>query len=154
SLLLLLGQRGPRAAREQRSEATRSLATFLSVAALFGTIGVILLPSPSRWTVVVPLIGVALLGVWILRRREHTTAGEIVSGVALASLALPVGAAAGAPVSAAATCAAVYAGGFIVATICVRAVILVTRGGRRGAARFRGIAAAAIVLAALAWLQS
>ena len=101
-LLVLLGQRGARAAREQRAQATRWFASCASGAVVLGGAGIALMPSHARTMLVVPAILAAALVVVVVRGREHTAAGEVLSAVTLSSFALPVGAAAGAGSTAAA----------------------------------------------------
>ena len=89
----------------------------------------------------------------ILTRREHTTAGEVLSTLALSSLALPVALAGGAASAAALTCAAVFSAVFVSGTLCVRAVITATRNPPAAAARtVAGLLAAGSI--GLLWLLS
>ena len=127
SLLVLLGQRGTRATREQGGQARRWFAWLAGLALVFGAAGVRLAPHAARVALLVPLACGGLLAVWILRRRERTTAGELLTAVSLSSLALPVALAAGAPLPAALTCTLVFAVSFVVATVSVRAVIMWAR---------------------------
>ncbi|HVC21498.1 MAG TPA: YwiC-like family protein [Vicinamibacterales bacterium] len=152
ALLVLLGQRGPRAARERGAAGRRWFAALAGAAALLGAAGVRLAPPPARLALLVPLVCAALLGAWIVRRRERTTSGEILSALTLSSLALPIALAAGASRPAALTCTLVFALSFVVATVSVRAVILCAR--RLAGAGTRAVAAlmAAGGVAALALL--
>ena len=127
SLLVLLGQRGPRAARELGAAARRWFAACAGAAAILGVAGIWLATPTARAALLIPIALAAVLGVWIARRQEHTTSGEILSAVSLSSLALPIALAAGASRTAALTCALVFAIAFIVATVSVRAVILWAR---------------------------
>ena len=148
-LLVFLGQRGPRAAREQRRRALTWLASCLCGAAVAGLIALATLEPSARPSVAIPvapgLIAVAL----IAAGREHTAAGEIVSAVALSALAYPVALASGPTSLAARTCAVVFASGFVVATVCVRAVIANTRRPPAIDARGIGIALAVVAIALL-----
>jgi hypothetical protein len=92
-----------------------------------------------------------MLVVAILTRREHTTTGEVLSAIALSSFAMPLARASGATLTAALTCAVVFASAFVAGTVCVRAVIAATR--RPPAAPDR-IAAGIVAAAALAVLQA
>lgn len=148
SLLVILGQRGVRATREQGAEARNTFATFGTLAIVLGGAALALMPPPARWAVLVPLALGGVLAVLIARRREHTTPGEIVSALAMSALALPVALASRATLAAALTCVVAYAAAFLVATLSVRAVILVTR--KLAGAGTRLVAAAvAIALVAL-----
>ncbi len=152
SLLVLLGQRGTRAAREQGASARRWFAALATTAAVFGTIGLRLAPHHARLMLLVPLAGTVVLAIVILDRREKTTAGELLTASTLSSLALPIALAAHASLAAALTCTVVFALSFIVATVSVRAVILWARGragaGTRATAAFVAVAS----IGALAWL--
>jgi YwiC-like protein len=140
-LLVLLGQRGPRAAREQRSRATAWFAVSaigaatLAVAAIVEMrAGVSLIPA-----LLLPAALAVVLAIVILSRREHTIAGEILASLTFASLAVPVARAAGAAQIVAFTCAAVFAAVFVAATVCVHAVIARTRRPPALAARAAGV---------------
>ena len=147
-LLVLLGQRGPRAAREQRTQALTWLATCLSGAAIAGLIVLITIEPSIRPTVAIPAVPAVIVVALIAARREHTTAGEVMSAIALSSLAYPVALASGATPVAARTGAIVFAVGFVVATICVRAVIANTRRPPASAERINavGLAIAAMLI--------
>lgn len=123
-LLVLTGQRGVRAGREQARRAQRWLAAYLAVGLTFGVAGIVTAPPWSRAALVCPIVLALVLAKFIADGREHTTAGEILSSVALSSLSLPVAVAATAAPKAAATCAIVFSSGFAMATISVRSIIL------------------------------
>lgn len=152
SLLVLLGQRGTRAAREQGSAARRWFAALAAVAAVAGTIGLRLAPSHARLMLLVPLAGAIALAIAILDGREKTTAGELLTAVTLSSLALPIALAAHASFAAALTCAVVFALCFIVATVSVRSVILWARHRAGIGTRVTAALVAAGSVGALAWL--
>lgn len=152
SLLVILGQRGARAAREQGVEARRTFALFSTIAIASGGAAIALMTPLVRRTVAVPAALGAVLAVMILRRREHTTPGEIVSALAMSALALPVALASGASTAAALTCVLAYAAAFLVATLSVRAVILVTRKLAGGGTRLVAAAVAVLLVALLALL--
>ena len=126
-LLVLIGQRGARAARDQRAQAWRWFACSGSAAALCGAGALAALPLVARAAVTVPAALALVLGAVILAHREHTAFGEILSALTLSSLAAPVALASGTSTLAAVTCAAVYASVHVAATIAVRAVITRTR---------------------------
>ena len=126
-LLIVLGQRGVRAEREQTRRAWRWLGGSVLVAAASGVTGILAAPPPVRAAVLLPLLLALALAGLIAERREHTMAGEILSAVALSSLSLPVAMAAGATLQSAATCALVFSLGFALATVSVRSLVI----GRR-----------------------
>jgi hypothetical protein len=152
-LLVLLGQRGPRAAREERS---RAIAWFASSA--IGAVGLAAAALVERRSgisfteaLLVPAGLALVLAIVILSRRERTIAGEILASLTFASLALPVARAAGAEQIVAFTCAAVFAAVFVAATVGVHAVITRTRRPPAYGARIAGALAAVGSVAAL-WL--
>jgi len=128
-LLVLLGQRGPRAAREQRSRAiVWFTASVIATAALAGAaIRETRAGISIAGALLVPTALAVVLAIVIVSRREHTIGGEILAALTFASLALPVARAAGAAQFVAVTCAAVFAAVFVAATVCVHAVIARTR---------------------------
>jgi hypothetical protein len=143
SLLMILGQRGARAARERRRESWRSLLAFGGVAVFAGAAAVFTIGNTVRIALAVPVALACVLSLAVAVRQERTTAGECLVAVTLSSISLPVGAAAGLPTIAAFTIALVFAAVFAAATISVRAIIQpIARSG--GPTR----AAAAVVVAA------
>jgi hypothetical protein len=125
--LVLIGQRGTRAARDLRATAGVWFGVAASGATACGVAAVVIAPASVRLALVGPAaLGATLLAV-ILARREHSGGGEILTALTLSSLALPVGLAAGAPPTAATTCAAAFGAVFVSGTVGVRAVIAHTR---------------------------
>ena len=122
-LLVAIGQRGARVARERGAEAWRWLAVLGTTAAALAIVSVLLMPVAARIALIVPAVFLAAFGVAVATRREHTTGGEILSGLTLASLALPVALAADATEVAALTVSLVFAAAFVVAIVSVRAMI-------------------------------
>jgi hypothetical protein len=152
-LLVLLGERGVRAAREDRARAWRWCSAFSTLSAASGIVAVISATTVVRLAVAAPATLGAVLGAVIVMRREHTMGGEIISALALASLAFPVALAGGAAPSAALGVAMAFAGSFVVATVCVHAVIMHTRRPPAIGWRMAGAGAAVVatvVLEALA----
>lgn len=128
ALLVTLGQRGSRAAREQRDDARRSLALFGGFAVVTGVVALSVLPRTALFALVVPALFVGLVAVAVFTHRERTTAGEIVVGAALASVAVPVALAGEVDLPAARTLFLVFASVFVIATVAVRGMIVrVTR---------------------------
>jgi hypothetical protein len=150
-LVVLLGQRGPRAARDQRARAMRWLGSFAAASTLCGATA-IALASPDVRLAIVPSAALAALVVLIIvTQRERTMPGELLTAVALASLARPIALASAAAPIAATTCAVVFACVFVAGTVGVRAVIACTR--HPPASGMRAIAAvAAVVFVALLWV--
>jgi hypothetical protein len=127
-LLVLLGQRGGRAVRDRGGAAAAWLAAWAGVAAVCAVAAFVLMPPAARVAVVVPASLVLVASGFILVGRERTAAGEVASATTLASLGLPAGLAAGAPLGDALTCTIVFVAVFIVATLSVRAVMAGSRG--------------------------
>jgi len=152
-LLVLLGQRGPRAARDERARAAAWLAVSAISAATSGAAALVEARAPGALAraLIVPAALVVLVGVVIVLRREHTAAGEILAALTFASLAFPVARAACATQIVATTCASVFAAIFAAATIAVHALIARTR---RPPARAARIAAVVVALGSVAvlWL--
>lgn len=151
-LLVILGQRGPRAAREQRGKALRWFLGFGAAAVAFALVALAWLPGAARLALGAPAAVGLLVGVVIFSRREHTMGGEIVTAVALAALAAPLALGSGASAVAARTVALVFVASFVSATLCVHAVILRTRKPPAVGPRIIGAVAAALSLGVLAWL--
>lgn len=126
-LLVLLGQRGPRASREQGDQARRWFASSAGVAALCGVGALVTVPPAARLALVVPVSLALVFGALILWRHERTVAGEVLAAVALSSLSAPVALASGVPVLAAVSCACGFAAALVAGTIAVRAVIMHAR---------------------------
>ena len=122
-LLILLGQRGPRARRERQDDAVRWFAAFATVSAALGAVAFVLMTPLARLAVAVPMAFALILAGLIFAHRERTTTGEAVSAMTLASVAIPLAVASGASITTALTCAAAFASGFVAATICIHAVI-------------------------------
>lgn len=128
ALLVVLGQRGSRAARELRDDARRSLGLFGGFAAVTGVVALALLPRSAQFALVVPFLFATLVAVAVFTHRERTTAGEIVVAAALASVSIPVALAGRVDIEAARTLFLVFGGAFVTATVAVRSMIVrVTR---------------------------
>jgi hypothetical protein len=153
-LLVLLGQRGMRAARERRTQAAVWFGAFAAAAAACGLTVISLAPADVRLALAVPAALAATLLVVILARQEHTIGGETLSALTLSSLAFPVGLAVGAPATAATTCAAVFGAVFVSGTIAVRAVIAHTRRPRAWGMRAGAVLVAVGSLVLLRWIAS
>jgi hypothetical protein len=151
-LLVLLGQRGARAAREQRSRARLWFVGFALAAAAFAIGALALLPFSARMALGFPAAVGIVVGAIIFSRREHTSGGEVVTAVALSALASPLALGSGASAVTARTVALVYVAAFTSATLCVHGVIMRTRKPPATASRAIGAAVAAVSVVALFWL--
>ena len=151
-LLVLLGQRGPRAAREDGSRARWWFGGFAVAAVLFAIAAIATLPPAARFALGAPAAIGLLVGAVIFSRREHTVGGEIVTAAALAALASPLALGAGATPVAARTVALVYVASFVSATLCVHGVSMFTRQPPAVLARTLGATFAVAAVAALASL--
>ena len=148
SLLVILGQRGSRAAREQRAEAQRTLLLFGSTAVAAGVAAVILLNPLARWALALPAVTALQLAVAVFSGKERTFAGEVLAAATLSALSVPVAVGAGVTMRAAFTVFAVFAIMFAVATIAVHTIIV--RGGPATGSRSRRQLSAAVSVVALA----
>lgn len=129
-LLVALGQRGPRATREDGPRARRLLALLGGGALATGVAALLLAPNPARLAVAAPVLLGALLGLFIAKKQERTNAGEVVAGVALSSVGLPVALAGGQPLVDALVVWLLWSASFATATLAVRALIHSARSGR------------------------
>lgn len=150
SLLVLLGQRGGRAAREQHADARWSFAIFGLVAAISGVAAILLISPPARVALAVPAFLAALLASVVAIGKERTTAGEMLVAMTLSSLSLSTALAGGVPWLSALTVALVFCLIFLIATIAVRAIIASrTRDGPSRAVAVLVTVGAIVSLAAL-----
>lgn len=122
-LLVLLGQRGPRARREQRDDAVRTLVWAGATAIADAAIALVFMPDGLRWTIFVPAAFALAAVPMILQKQQKTTTGEMHVVLTLTSCALPVGVAANTSPQEAAGCWFVMALGFWAATLAVRGTI-------------------------------
>lgn len=140
SLLVVLGQRGIRAAREQGRDARRSLALFGGFCAVTGLVALLVLQRAALLSLVVPALLATAVGAVVLTHRERSTGGEVLVAIALASVSLPVAVSGGVTRGAALTLFLVFASVFVTATFAVRTLI-----GRVTRAKGPPAAAAAVV---------
>ena len=146
SLLIFIGQRGSRAAREQRGEARRTLLLLGTLAVAAGLGAVFLLNPFARWALALPAVLTLQLAVAVFSGSERTFAGEILAAATLSSLSVPVAIGAGVTIHTAFTVFVVFALIFAVATTAVHAIIGHT--GPRGQ-RSRRVLSGALTLFAL-----
>jgi hypothetical protein len=150
-LLVLLGQRGRRAAEEEGPRARRWLVTTGALAALSGLAGVALAPLEARLALALPVVLAAAVAVLVWRRLEKTTLGEIVVAAALASAGYAVALAGGATQVVALTAALAWILSFAAATLGVQVILARARSkGARDPGRLHAALAAALVLLAVA----
>ncbi|MFN7983494.1 MAG: YwiC-like family protein [Vicinamibacterales bacterium] len=123
SLLVVLGQRGSRAAREQAQDAKSTLAVFGGLWLVCGIGALWLMPRQAVPYLALPIVLGAQVMFVVFMHRERTTPGEILVGAALASSSLPVALECGVALRDAVTVVLVFALVFATATIAVRAVI-------------------------------
>jgi hypothetical protein len=126
-LLVLAGQRGSRARREDGRRAGRRLLALGGSAALLGTWALLSLPTAVRLLAMIPVVLGAAVGFLIHRRAEKTTGGEMLAAAALSSVGLLAGVAAGTSVEAAVMIWAAWCVAFASMTIAVRTIIASAR---------------------------
>lgn len=141
--LLLMGQRGTRALREDGPRARARVAQLGALALAGGAAGLWLMPAAARWTAAVPAVLAGVLAPFVLRGDERSTVGELIASAALSSAALPVAFAAGVPGAAAFAAWAAWCLVFFVSTFAVRAVIAHAKAPASWARRLAGPVAAA-----------
>lgn len=120
-LLVVLGQRGGRARRDDGARSGRRLAGLGVVAVLSGCAGLALAQNA------LPMVGIAaaiaaVAGIFVFWGRERSLAGELGASAALTAAALPVAAASGLDAGRAFAVSAVFYATAIVSTVEVRAV--------------------------------
>ena len=153
-LVVLLGRRGARAARDQRRRAAVWFAGSAAGAAGAGGAALVLADADIRGALLVPAALAAVLVILIAVHLERTTGGEALTAVALSSLAWPIALAAGAPLVPARTIAVVFAVVFVSGTLGVHAVIAQTRRANAAVTRAVALIAAAAAVGLLWWTAS
>jgi len=122
-VLVVSGGRGGRAQRETTEPARHRLAFLIAIGLPAGALGLWLAPSAARLSALVPLVLGALLIPFTLKRKEKTTAGELLVSFALPATSIPVAMAGGVESRAAFIAAAVWAVVFALGTLTVRGII-------------------------------
>lgn len=122
-LLVLLGQRGTRAARERHTDAVVGVAALASAALTLLVVALVFGTDKVRFALLAPVTSGCLILLFVLTNREKTALGEGIAVVALTSWALPVALAAGAPLQLALLAWATWVVAFELATTAIRAVI-------------------------------
>ena len=133
-LVVLLGGRGVRARRADGSRAAISFAMTAAAMVAAGAAGLWLTPAAARWSFLVPLIPAAWVGASLLAKQEKRAGAEIAVALAFALSAVPMCLAGGFSVATAVSVGAVFASVYVAGVLCVRAIVLATRGGGRPAA--------------------
>jgi hypothetical protein len=156
--LVLLGQRGPRAARELARPAGVWLACWLALSVAAGLGALVAADPAARWPLAVPAAPALLLALAAARGAEKSWHGEVCAALAFAGAAVPVVMAGGLAAATAAAVAIPFALLYVSATLAVRAVVLDVRGGGHPVSartsRRAALALAATGLAALSALAA
>ena len=148
-LLVLLGQRGRRAAEQDGARARRWIVLLALAAAATGAGALALAPGETRPAVLLPAALAALVGLLVWRGLETTTAGEIVVAAALSSAGFAVARVGGATLEAASAALATWVLAFAAATLAVQVVLVRSRSrGERDPGRLHAALAALLGLAA------
>lgn len=122
-VLVLMGQRGPRARRELAADARRTLVLYGGMTLMAGAAGLSMMHPGSRWTVAIPALFAAAAVPMIVQRTQKTAIGELHVALTLASCAVPAGIAARLAASASGAIWLVFFLGFACATLAVRGTI-------------------------------
>ena len=126
-LLVLFGQRGARAQREQGGRARRALFLLVLVAIAAGIPGLWLAPREAQYAVALPLLlGVAVM-MMAVQGLERSGMGETMAAAALSSVAVPLGLASGLSVLASLAVAAIWLVASLLGTSVVRLTVARTR---------------------------
>lgn len=123
-LLVVLGHRGERARRDHGSRARRRAIVLAVVAFTCGLVAVGLAPQEASLWVFLPVVLAVLLVPRVLGGTEKTLAGELIAGLALTAMVLPMGLSGGVtalPIVGSAALA--WAVTFIVGNLAVRAIL-------------------------------
>jgi hypothetical protein len=90
-LAVLLGIRGTRAQRLERSAAVRRLAGLLPAGLILGVLALFTAPAAGRWLLLLPLGCGLVLVLLVVTRQAKSLLGEVVIAAAFSSLHVPVG---------------------------------------------------------------
>ncbi len=121
--LVLDGQRGTRALREDGPRARVRLGLLLALTGISGGIGIALGGARVVLAALAPLFLSLIVAGFIHARREKTFLGEVAAALALPALALPVAVADGVTIPAAASAFVAWAAIFAVGTGVVRSIV-------------------------------
>jgi hypothetical protein len=146
-LLIVLGRRGARLARDQRRPAAAWL-VFTTALGLTLALAARWLTRPElHWSFYVPLLPAALVVAAILRKCEKTWQGEVAAALAFSVVAVPTTLIAGASVETAVGVSTAFTVTFVASTLAVRAIVLDVRSGgnaRAASATRMGVLALAL----------
>lgn len=121
--LVLDGQRGTRALREDGARARLRLFVLLAISGLTGGLGLALGGMPVLRVIALPLVLGAAVAWFVQTRRERTFAGEAAAALALSALTVPVAVADGIARPAALLAFAAWSAVFVVGTRVVRGIV-------------------------------
>jgi hypothetical protein len=148
--LVIAGQRGTRAQREDGGRARRRLLLLGAITAAAGGVGIALAPPVARLAAIAPAaLGLALAPM-VMRGEEKTAPGELLAAATLAAVGVPVAIASGAPAASAWSAWAAWCLVFGASTLAVRTVIAHARAPMAWPRRLAWPAAAVALGAALA----
>lgn len=122
-LLVLIGHRGSKAAREWGKAALKRLLVLGALASGTGGLGLWLAPNSARLGALIPILGIFLIIPLIRAKREKTLLGESLAAAALSFAAFPVGLASSLPLRDALGICITFTLSFAAATWAVRSVI-------------------------------
>ena len=143
------------ALRRDGAEATRAarwLAVLASAAIVAGAVGLADAPAAARILIAIAAVPAVAAVAIMMRRTEHTIAGELVAAIALSGASAPVAVAAGTPWRSAAVMWGAWAIGYIATVLAVHGMIARAPKlrGRRRAIAIGVVIAASLVIAAVA----
>jgi hypothetical protein len=141
-LLVVLGERGTRARREDGVRARHRLTLAVLGSAALGLGALVLSPTARPWVALPGVLAVIAL-VFILRRTERTLAGQLVASATLTAAALPTAVASGVGWRLAGAVCAVFYATSVLSTVEVRTI------ARRGASNLSRLGAWVVSSAAL-----
>lgn len=151
-LAVVWGRRGERRRVESRSRAMGMLALLAAIGVGSGVAGLTRGGGAVALGVVVCVTLAAASIALLALKLERTTFGEGFAAMTMASVAVPVGIAAGFPVAIAAAIALVWAVGAALATVAVRGILRVAK--ERGSVQPEVAASAAVLVLAIAAVLS
>jgi hypothetical protein len=123
-LLVVLGHRGQRVQHDHGQRATRRAILLGAMAVLSGVIAIGLAPQEASLWLFIPVVLGVLMVPRILGGTMKTLVGELVAGLALTAMVLPIGLSGGVvPLPLAVSAAVVWALTFTISNLAVRAII-------------------------------
>lgn len=122
-VLVVTGQRGKRALREDGARARKRLLVLGAATAITGVGGLLMAPSAARLAAAAPLALGVVLAPLVARGEEKTASGELLAAATCAAAAIPVAIAAGVTSTLAWSAWAAWCLAFGASTLAVRGVI-------------------------------